>query len=86
MLQILTIAEQSTQKFDETVNLALQQGWGLTRRYYTPDNFFVAELEKEIITEDERDCENCKHFANEAKDEPCASCTDNASNWEAWDA
>lgn len=86
MKQILTIAEKSTQKFDETVNLALEQGWELTKRYYTPDNFFTAELEREIITEAERCCENCAHFDKDPSKEPCCDCEDAEvapTKWEA---
>lgn len=81
MKQIKTIAEDNTQKFDDTVNLALQLGWELVRRYYTPDNYFVAELEKETITEAERCCENCAHFNNPGHVLPCKVCID-ASHWE----
>lgn len=89
MKQILTIAEQSTQKFDETVNLAFEQGWELTKRYYTPDNFFVAELEREVITEAERCCENCRYFDTSPGLEPCFSCEDGETaptNWEVSNA
>ncbi len=84
MKQIKTIAEQNTQVFDDTVNLALEQGWGLVRRYYTPDNYFVAELEREIITEAERTCENCRYRDNDPRIEPCPNCSDDCDKWEAW--
>jgi hypothetical protein len=77
MKQIKTIAEKSTQKFDDTVNLALLQGWGLVRRYYTPDNFFVAELEREDETEPEpgkKSCENCRHVQSDPYGVPCNQC------------
>lgn len=82
MLQIKTIKHQNPERFDYKVNVALADGWTLTRRLTGPTDF-VAELEKEVITEDEKTCENCKHYDTLANNEPCISCTDDADKWEA---
>jgi hypothetical protein len=79
--------------FDKAVNEALCEGWSLTsRKVLLPPsqpnsgiyfNFMLyAELEKEIITDAERCCENCKHFDLPSDAEPCIKCSDNASHWE----
>ena len=82
MLQIKTLKHPNPERFDEIVNEALADGWTLTRRLTGPTDF-VAELEKNIITEDEKRCENCKHFLTDPTKEPCMGCTSDASNWEA---
>lgn len=52
MKQIKTIYCRDAEHFDRTVNQALKEGWQLTRRAF--DQFgFIAELEKEIVTEEE---------------------------------
>ena len=61
MLQIKTVMNSFPSEFDKEVNEALADGWALVRRYYTSDLYHTAELEREIITEDERNCDNCKH-------------------------
>lgn len=85
MLQIKTIRRSGPEDFDKEVNAALLDGWELGKRYLS-DVGFVAELERGVITEGEKCCENCKHYTNSAEAEPCVSCNDNASKWEAWDA
>lgn len=47
-MQIKTIAEYFSNKFDETVNKALADGWTLTNRYFSgkKEDYFVAELVK----------------------------------------
>lgn len=80
MLQIKTIRNADPSAFDEAVNAALADGWTLTRRLSGPD--FIAELEREEITEGERSCENCAHFNLCSDQEPCRSCDENASKWE----
>lgn len=80
MLQIKTIRDANPAGFDEKVNVALMDGWTLVRRLSGPD--YIAEMEKEIITEIERCCENCKNFETAANREPCLSCSNNCSNWE----
>ena len=82
MLQIKTIKEPDPNVFDDTVNRALAEGWTLARRLTGPTDF-VAELEKVVITEDERTCENCRHQFELPDREPCLSCSGNCSNWEA---
>lgn len=82
MLQIKTIKKTDADLFDIYVNEALRDGWTLARRLTGP-NDFVAELEKEIVTEAERCCENCKHRHADPADEPCSSCSDDCDKWEA---
>jgi hypothetical protein len=74
MLQIKTIRAVYTDDFDFQVNGALQDGWTLVRRLSGHD--FIAELEKEVITEEERSCENCKHSDKDSNDIPCCECND----------
>ena len=82
MLQIKTIRETDPDDFDIEVNAALRDGWTLCRRCLVPEGF-VAEMEKEIITEEERCCENCKHAHVSPEKEPCNSCSETGSEWEA---
>ena len=82
MLQIKTIFKGNTQQFDEAVNLALQEGWTLNRRCLVPEGF-VAEMEKTIVTDNEKCCENCKHVNESPEREPCLSCSETCSEWEA---
>jgi hypothetical protein len=89
MKQIKTISKQHAELFDEGVNTALMDGWKLSRRYRANDGCFVAELEKEVITERERCCENCAHFDREPGDEPCCLCNDGdvaPTHWESREA
>lgn len=81
MLQIKTIKRQDPELFDMAVNEALAEGWTLSRRLTGPD-VCIAELEREIITEGEKTCENCKHSLLTGELEPCASCP-NGEKWEA---
>ena len=90
MLQIKTISNDlpRSKEFDTEVNEAIADGWTLTmrERVSTPSgypDYLYAELVKETITEAERNCDNCRHFDNDADAEPCASCSSTASNWEA---
>lgn len=86
MIQIKTIHHRIDEsvKFDDEINAALAEGWRLTKReFVTGYCVLYAELERELITEAERDCGNCKHCDNDADAEPCASCSSTASNWEA---
>lgn len=95
MKQIKTIKYRldNAEGFDKEVNEALAEGWTLTaRKVLLPPsqpntstylNFMLyAELEKEIITDAERCCENCKHGDLSADIEPCINCSDNANLWE----
>lgn len=81
MLQIKTIRRADPCEFDEAVNEALLEGWQLTRRHTFPD-CFIAEMEKVIITEAEKCCDNCKYCNCSAEALPCFHCED-ASHWEA---
>ena len=87
MKQIKTIATPVNDSFDYEVNKALADGWVLINRMVVVkpngDDYLFAELEKEIITEAERCCENCRHFLTDPTEEPCRGCTSDASNWEA---
>lgn len=82
MLQIKTIADKLTDRFDDRVNKALEEGWALTRRYYTPNEYFAAELERVVVTDAERTCENCIYSNNRSDVEPCCNCSPDADKWE----
>lgn len=74
--------------FDREVNEALAEGWELKQRAcipsYTSSSFtaLYAELEREVITEAERCCENCRYYDANPEAEPCASCSDDCDKWE----
>lgn len=80
MKQIKTIEEATAREFDEAVNQALREGWELIKRHIVCD-LFIAELEKNEITEGERCCNNCKHCDKPPHVLPCKTCEDE-SNWE----
>jgi hypothetical protein len=88
MKQIKTITRASASEFDEAVNAALVDGWQLIERKLaqtpagTPD-YHYAQLEREVITEAERCCENCAHYFKEQGDEPCRSCSEDCDKWES---
>lgn len=82
MKQIKTIYNRDPAVFDDKVNKALEEGWGLVRRTFDAQGF-LAEMEREIITEAERCCENCAHFAQSSNRPPCDTCSEDCSNWEA---
>ncbi len=84
MKQIKTIYEGSPEKFDEQVNAAIAEGWTLDKRGLNQYGF-IAELEREIVTEEEQTCENCKHYNKPAGAEPCISCTPEEGAWK-WEA
>lgn len=84
MLQIKTIRDKDPAAFDEAVNTALADGWTLARRLTGAD--FIAEMEKEIITEAERCCENCKHCDLDGNCEPCRDCNDGVKYPTKWEA
>lgn len=93
MLQIKTIRRADPCEFDEAVNSALLEGWTLTRRLTGPDHF-VAEMEREVETENEecyktyddkwarKRCANCEHYGVCTSDPPCSECRD-FDQWEA---
>lgn len=86
MIQIKTIHHRIDEsvKFDDEINAALAEGWRLTKReFVTGYCVLYAELEREIITEAERCCDNCKYCDYAPGKEPCASCKEDAENWEA---
>lgn len=102
MLQIKTIADSldNVWNFDDEVNAAIAEGWKLTKRTmmmpqahatgtYTHPVLY-AELERDVITEAERGCENCKHCDLDGSAVPCRECKDGPDNypthWEAADA
>lgn len=84
MKQIKTIYEGSPEKFDEKVNAAIADGWNLEKRGMNQYSF-IAELEREIITEDEKTCANCKHTNVAPGREPCVNCDpeNGTCYWEA---
>lgn len=86
MKQIKTIMEQNPDRFDERVNKALTDGWYIVRRLANHGGF-IAEMEKVVITEKERSCDNCKYSDQPSVVEPCDTCQDlpqgYPSKWEA---
>lgn len=96
MKQIKTIVTSldSFEKFDRLVNEALADGWWLTERkalqpLAQPNTgteyartMLYAELEKDIITEAEKRCENCAHRDILPEAEPCKNCSEFADKWE----
>lgn len=90
MKQIKTIKSRIDydKDFDEKVNAAIAEGWELKRRElipsYTTNSYTIlyAELEREVITEAERCCENCRYYSTAPGAEPCCSCSEDAGNWE----
>lgn len=85
MLQIKTIRIYDAEAFDRLVNEAIEDGWKLNRRTLDNDCYLIAELERDVITEKERCCENCKHYKKGMAEEPCLNCYDN-DKWEPIDA
>lgn len=94
MLQIKTIIETTEcyDEFDKQVNAALADGWYLIKRDVLPPyvsegydyaRCLIAEMEKVIITDDEKCCDNCKHNDRLCTEEPCLSCSDDVDKWEA---
>lgn len=87
MKQIKTIHHRidDSARFDKEINDALAEGWQLTRREFVPGYVILyAELEREVITEVEKCCENCAHFDKDFTQEPCCNCSDDADKWEAF--
>lgn len=96
MKQIKTIIKRMDNEplwnqFDIEVNNAIADGWTLTKREVlkpyegatrTWCRMLYAELEREIIAEADRCCENCRHYDTPVTEEPCLSCNDAADKWE----
>lgn len=99
MKQIKTICvDQSNEGvqavFDKAVNEALAEGWTLTKRCilnpYESETFvyyrtLYAELEKEIITEDERSCSNCQYRDLAEYEPPCIACDPDGTGVDKWE-
>lgn len=90
MKQIKTIRRMDPEDFDNEVNTALAEGWELMKREtlligQEREVLHCAELEKEIITEAEKTCENCKHYSRPGDAEPCIYCDpeNGVCYWEA---
>ena len=86
--QIRTIVHARPMLFDETVNehLASGEGWRLAecRLALTPagtSDYFYARLEREVMEEQDKECDNCRHCDTHADAPPCCYC-DDASHWE----
>ena len=75
MLQIKTIMIQNPELFDMAVNEALAEGWHIVRRLANREGF-IAEMQKVVITEKERTCDNCKHCDLPSDADPCHACED----------
>lgn len=95
MLQIKTIRNRldNAESFDKAVNAALAEGWVLIKREVIipraqsenmqTHTMLYAELERVVITEAERCCENCAHGDADPNSEPCRSCNDGTlEGWE----
>lgn len=98
MLQIKTIRNRidNAVSFDKEVNEALAEGWQLTRRDVLQPKaqsenmqthiMLYAELEKVVITEKERTCDNCKHCDLDSNTGPCLNCYDKTEGYpSAWE-
>lgn len=97
MLQIKTIVDrlEDADQFDNEVNAAIAEGWMLKKREVllprsqseslTARIALYAELERVVITEAERGCDNCRYCDCDATLEPCANCSENADKWEPMD-
>jgi hypothetical protein len=86
MKQIKTVHHRidDSAQFDKEVNDALTEGWQLTRREFVPGYVILyAELEREVITEAEKCCENCR-YCEVVNGEPCDSCSEDANKWEPY--
>ena len=78
MKQIKTIYHKNSDDFDVEVNNELRDGWSLTWRAVQVQNgaiYFFAGLERDILPDGERDCDNCRHL-EKLGDEPCIFCKD----------
>lgn len=89
MKQIKTIADYKIKTFDEEVNAAIAEGWDLVKRdchLVGRDRgpMLYAELEKEVVTEAEQTCENCKHRDDPPGGPHCIDCAPE-DNWK-WEA
>lgn len=89
MKQIKTIVGATATEFDNEVNAALADGWELMKRetlLIGTERWLLhcAEMEREIITEAEQACENCKHRNEPAVSSSCLGC-DPETNWK-WEA
>lgn len=90
MLEIKTIKKRlaDADVFDREVNIALREGWQLTKREVLhPGNEFVcfslyAELERQVVTKNERNCGNCLYCDQDGGD-PCNTCDVNTND--AWE-
>ncbi len=99
MKQIKTIQSrmdtlEHVEEFDKEVNKALTEGWTLTKREVLKPyegetmlcfRMLYAELEKEIITEDERSCGNCKYSHARADEMPCIECDPDGTGVDKWE-
>lgn len=91
MKQIKTIKSRIdyAEDFDRHVNDAIAEGWELKRREFIPSytsnsyTILYAELERGIITEAERCCENCAHYITPSHNPPCCDCSEDCDKWEA---
>lgn len=86
MIQIKTIVHHESETFDEKVNTALMDGWTLIKRdvvQASPTTWkLYAELEKVVITESEKCCDNCAYSDAPSHAWPCNDCED-ASHWDS---
>ena len=91
MKQIKTIKNRldNAEAFDEAVNAALRDGWELTKRDVIRPNAHpdgetsFTMLYAELEFETDKTCDNCKHQDKDFSEEPCSSCSEKCSKWEA---
>lgn len=90
MKQIKTVVGEVkfSELFDKEVNDALLEGWKITRRdlfvahVNGKSTLLYAELEKDMLTDVDACCENCKYYDLSNDEEPCGSCSEDADKWE----
>jgi hypothetical protein len=96
MKQIRTIVYRldDVLMFDAAVNALLEDGWDITERKVLqpttpppaigpcPPVLLYAAMERYILGEDEKNCENCKHCDLPPDAAPCRDCSDTGDKWE----
>jgi hypothetical protein len=79
---------QKLEPLEKSINERLAEGWQIVKREVIPcpadpcKSVLFYELEQDVITEDEKTCENCRYYICLGDQEPCASCKE-GEKWEA---
>lgn len=84
--QIKTVVQHDVSTFDAHVNehLSSGEGWRLIEYKLVLTNgngYHYAHLEREVMEEQDKECDNCRHCDTHAGAPPCCYC-DDASQWE----